>query len=290
MPPGKPLVSLEDYARYVKPFEKEYNAKLDPTRPCLIRLDGRAFNSLSACFDTKKDKFNEHYALAMRKAAIALAKEFNAWTTFTCSDEISIAYPHVVDPETGNRVGGPLMFGEKVEKLVSVSAGIVSSVFAIYLVRHCSDNERLMNFLAKHPIAFDARIFQPPTNEDLIISLRWRAMDYLRNSISALARQHFSSKQLTGKGTADRLKLLLTLDPPVYWKDLPDWAKFGVFCKRQLYPTTRVYNDKEKTVTRSRMVYCTTNIPADATSEDTAWLIARTVVHDDPNHDWVEAT
>jgi len=83
---------------------------------------------------------------------------------------------------------------------------------------------------------FDARVFSCPTNEDAMRAVLWRhKKDCYRNAIANIASAHFSSKQLHGKSTQERLKMLALkgVDPV---RDYPAANVYGVFIKREQFP------------------------------------------------------
>lgn len=93
---------------------------------------------------------------------------------------------------------------------------------------------RLLEHLERAMPHFDSRVFNVPTNAELVNNVMWRASwDFRRNSISTLAQAHFSPKQLHGKNTKQQLEMMA--EKGISWDDQPDWYKWGVFAKREKF-------------------------------------------------------
>jgi len=220
----------------MKKYESEFNTKLDPKLPFIIRLDGHTFSKWTKPF---KKPWDERIWNCMLATTIDLVLEFNATTGFTCSDEITLLFP-VFEPisEDDKKDEVPeLIFSGKVQKLVSLTAGFASASFNRHMAKQHFNVETEQDLIAhiqnKNPY-FDSRIFQVPGNHELLNNLLWRSrFDYRRNSISGLARAHFSTKEMHGLSSPQLLEKLA--DKGIHWDQMPNSYKYGDFVKREKY-------------------------------------------------------
>jgi tRNA(His) 5'-end guanylyltransferase len=75
---------------------------------------------------------------------------------------------------------------------------------------------------------FDGRSFNLPMGPEIVNHFLWRAKDWERNSLSMVARSHFSAKQLHAKKKADMHEMLHTKG--VNWaKDFDGMSRNGTF-------------------------------------------------------------
>jgi len=173
----------------------------------MIRLDGRAFTKFTAGRFAKP--YDPDFRDAMVEAAAALLEDFGGVYAATHSDEISVAFA----PEWEQ-------FGRRVEKIVSVAAGLVSAAFT-YAVRQ--------------PAHFDARVWQGADARDAIAYFRWRQWDSARCALNSwcywtLCKAGMDGDsaelELRGKDRAARRGLLLAHG--VDFDEVPAWQRGGV--------------------------------------------------------------
>jgi len=84
----------------MKGYEAEWSRKLDPKLPFIMRLDGHKFSSYTKPF---KKPFDERINNVMVATTMDLMTTFNATTAYTCSDEITLLFPPVVNGEEENK-------------------------------------------------------------------------------------------------------------------------------------------------------------------------------------------
>jgi tRNA(His) 5'-end guanylyltransferase len=175
----------------MKGYEGVWSQVLPPRTPVIIRVDGKAFHTATKGLNKP---FDSRVSLAMWSATLALLKELqNAHIAYTQSDEISILLLNYVNPLTQS------WFGNKVQKMVSVAASIATKEFTSSV--YYAEELRYRNWL------FDARAFSLPKDEVANYFI-WRQKDAVRNSISALARKHFSHKEMQGKSSRELVEML----------------------------------------------------------------------------------
>lgn len=172
----------------------------------VIRVDGRGFSQLTGAHFTKP--FDERMRECMMAAATALMTEFSAVYGCTHSDEISVALP----PECQ-------LFGRRLEKLVSVSAGICSAEFTA---------------AAGVPAHFDSRVWIGTSAADVAGYFSWRQSDAARSALGtwcywtlrkAGATVREATAALAGASTAQQNELLY--QHGINFNNVPPWQRRG---------------------------------------------------------------
>lgn len=184
-----------DLGDRMKAYEETYRQKLTARMPAVIRLDGKAFHTLTRkCEKPFDEKLNQ----ALRDAVVALLEEVPARIAYMQSDEISLL---LVDY---NKFDSMQWFDGGVQKIASVSASIMGAEFSL---RWGS------------PGYFDSRVFVVP-ERDIINYFVWRQKDCTRNAISSAAQSVFSPKELHGKNSEEMIGMLESAGKP--WQSFPD--------------------------------------------------------------------
>ena len=163
-------------------YEKRFNFKLPMRIPMIIRIDGKNFHTWTRIHQCKKPFDHE------------LINIFNISTIHLCylipdiqiaylqSDEVSLLIHNYKNLDQQS------WYDNNLQKIVSLSASVFSSIFnSLYLSRDFYD----LAF-------FDSRVFILPEAEVCNYFI-WRQKDWERNSLSMLARQFYSHKQLNNK-------------------------------------------------------------------------------------------
>ena len=186
-------------------YEHRYRLKLTRRMPVILRLDGKAFHTLTRrC----KKPFDETFQATMQYTAMELCSQVQgAKCAYVQSDEISVLLTDF------DRLTTDAWFDYTLQKVVSVSAGIASAYFSCHWNPECY-------------AVFDSRAFNIP-KEEVCNYFIWRQQDWLRNSIQMLSQSHYSHKQLHGKNTADMHEMLH--EKGVNWADLDSVWKNGMF-------------------------------------------------------------
>lgn len=178
---------------------------------CIIRVDGRAFHTFTRPYKTKDSPFCIDIIKAMRAAIDSLIGEFSPAFVYSQSDEITV----VIEPHK-------VPFGRRCHKLNSIAASVATAAFNLYLAR---------NGLARttKPATFDARAYGA-SREDVGKVLIWRQRDAIKNSISAVARTVYSSKQLESRNSDEKLSMMA--EKGVRWEDYPRACTHGMIAFR----------------------------------------------------------
>lgn len=182
-------------------YEGRSQSYLTRRTPVVMRLDGRAFHTLTRhC----QKPFDDQLADLMNETAIKVCEEAQgAKCAYVQSDEISIL---IIDYD---RLTSDAWFNYNVQKMTSISASIASAWLNIIA------SQRLFSKVA----TFDSRVFNVP-KEEVCNYFIWRQQDWTRNSLEMLARAHFSHKELHKKNTADIHEMLF--QKGINWSELPD--------------------------------------------------------------------
>jgi len=184
-------------------YEDRYRISLTRRAPVIIRLDGKAFHTLTR---GAEKPFDAVLASAMYSAASKLIKEVQgAKCAYVQSDEISIL---VTDFD---KLTTDAWFDYNLQKMTSVSASIASVEFT--------------RSYGKTGY-FDSRAFNIPKDE-VINYFRWRYLDWRRNSIQMLAQSLYSQTELHRKNQAELHEMCFQKGQN--WNDLCNTWKNGAF-------------------------------------------------------------
>ena len=166
----------------------EQKIKLPENLPVIIRVDGKAFHTLTR---KMKKPFDIDFIDTMDKVALVLCKEVqNCRMAYVQSDEINLL--------VHQKQGAHPWFNNEIQKIASVTAAMAASVYTNF----SSDVKK-----DKTLVAFDSRVFVLPPKEVTNYFI-WRQLDWERNSIQMLARSHFSAKELNGISSLKILEML----------------------------------------------------------------------------------
>jgi len=165
-------------------YENRYRMKLTRRTPVIIRLDGKAFHTLTRRCEKP---FDIIFATFMHTTGLYLCEHIQgAKCAYIQSDEISIL---LIDFD---KLTTEAWFDYNIQKIVSISAAMASAIFSSRF---------------GHLAFFDSRAFNIPKDE-LCNYFIWRQKDWERNSIQMLAQAYFSTKQLHKKSGSDMHQML----------------------------------------------------------------------------------
>ena len=245
----------ESFGDRMKRYERATTETLlDHTLPVYVRIDMRAGHTF--CRGLKKP-FDEDYASAMKEATRYLVDKTGAILGYTQSDEISLVYENTTK----------MPFGSRLFKLESVFASMATAAFIVDGMK-TSLKDRIM----ANPPSFDCRVINLPNLDEAVNMVLWRVKDCFKNSVTLLALEHFSNKEIHKKDTDDKIKMLRGKN--VYWDAYPEYFRYGSFFVKEQYSKTfsieEVANMKKRppldmlgryVVTRSKVVNTPLLIP-----------------------------
>lgn len=167
----------------MKGYETVWRNVLPRRLAYVVRVDGKAFHSYLRTADRP---FDLGFVEQMGQVAAALCNEIQgAVFAYHQSDEISVLVRDGRDAEP--------WFGGRVQKIVSVSAGLASAV--------------LGSLRPGRPV-FDARVFVLPDPPEVGNYFVWRQRDAIRNAITMAAHAQFGHALLDRIDSTRRLEML----------------------------------------------------------------------------------
>jgi len=183
----------------------EQKIKLPENLPVIIRIDGRAFHTLTRSMEKP---FDSGFIDLMNDVATTLCKEVqNCRMAYVQSDEINLLVYQKRDAHP--------WFGNEIQKITSITASVATSAFSRWFTNNTNRNAK---------IAFDSRAFIIPP-DDVANYFIWRQLDWMRNSIQMLARSYFSHSDLKNVSTIEMHELLLSRG--VDWNEIQPRLKHG---------------------------------------------------------------
>jgi tRNA(His) 5'-end guanylyltransferase len=207
----------------VKVYESaDTKRRLAPGQPILVRLDGRAFHTLTKQVCTRP--FDIGFRNLMTHTACLLAEESGATLAYTQSDEISLVLPPIV-PD-----GNQGYFGGRVQKIQSCLAARAAVAFNL-LMPEIAPHMVKKRYILDLPV-FDCRVWTVPTRKDAVDAILWREIDARVNSVSQVAHAFFSANALHGLSTQEcKAKLLEEKD--IRFADYDVRLRRGVYIQRK---------------------------------------------------------
>jgi len=206
-------VEMKDLGDRMKRYESVSQYKLTPRMPVIIRLDGRAFHTLTR----KMGKpFDEVFMRSMVDAAQSTCQEIQGFKlAYVQSDEVNILLTDYDNHETEG------WFRYKLSKMISISAALMSVHFTQLIER---------NYMECCEV-FDSRAFNIPI-EDVANYFLWRVKDWNRNSLNMYAQSFFSHKQLINKHSSEVHEMLHSIGKN-WATDLSDVCKNGTWIPKR---------------------------------------------------------
>lgn len=174
--------------------------------PVIIRVDGRAFHTLTASMDKPFDQLFMDWMVDSAKSAAEEMQGFKCG--YVQSDEASFLLTDFDSFTTEP------WFGYDLCKVVSISASLMTVEFSNRLP-------------LRKRVTFDARAFNVPL-DDVANYFLWRAKDWERNSLQMYCQAHFSHKQLHSKGHEEMHEMLHGIGKN-WTKDLSEIERNGTF-------------------------------------------------------------
>lgn len=207
----------------VKVYESaDTKRRLAPGQPILVRLDGRAFHTLTKQVCTRP--FDIGFRNLMTHTAVILAEESGATLAYTQSDEISLVLPPIVP---GGNQG---YFGGRIQKIQSCLAARAAAAFNL-LMPEIAPHMVKRRHILDMPV-FDCRVWTVPTRKDAVDAILWREIDARVNSVSQVAHAFFSAHALHGLSSQECKEKLLT-EKDIRFADYNVKLRRGVYIQRR---------------------------------------------------------
>lgn len=194
-------------------YEDIFRIKLPRRMPMIIRLDGRAFHSLTKGMNRP---FDDNFISAMANTALYLCENIqNCVFGYVQSDEISLLLNDY------SRLTTEAWFDKNLQKMCSISASMATLAF----------NKELRKFSDKEGV-FDSRCFVLPAAE-VVNAFLSRQQDATRNSIQMLGQSQFSHKELQNL-SCNQIQDKLMLERKINWNDIGTNKKRGTCIRKVL--------------------------------------------------------
>ena len=215
------MKNLDPNSEKFKNYEKETETTLEPEKPIIVRLDGKAFHTFtkqSWC----ESPFSDILVGLFEDTMKYLCENVQGCRLgYHQSDEITLVL-------TKNSVDSESFLGGRLQKIVSVVASMATMRFnTLYYERVPSDLRRL-------PAVFDTRVFQVPNIEEAVACVKWRADDAAKNSKHMFARTMFSHRQLQGKSGRELVEMMA--QQGFDYAQAPVRYRCGSLCVQRLVP------------------------------------------------------
>ena len=201
----------------------------------IIRIDGKAFHTYTRGCDKP---FDAGLVEDMNETAKYLCKNIQgAEIGFVQSDEISILMTDFATHQTD------AWFDGNIQKIVSVAASLATSKFNQIRIRREVDkilddpelkSYEILDLISNIKLAeFDARTFTIPAKSEVMNYFVWRQQDTVRNSISSVAQNLYSHKELDGKNMSVQQEMIFKQG--INWNDFEATLKRGRFVFKEKY-------------------------------------------------------
>lgn len=186
----------------------------------IIRLDGKNFSQLTKGLNKP---FDDGFSTDMDATAVYLCQNIQgAKFAFCQSDEISIVLTDFDNLESD------AWFDYNVQKMVSVSASMATAKFnQLRLFREVNNSDYKL-------AAFDSRVFQVPSIDEMVNVMIWRQQDCTRNSISMAGHAELGSKAIMGK-SGKEVQEMLFQEKGINWNDYKTKYKRGTIIKKHSF-------------------------------------------------------
>lgn len=207
-------VKMGEFGDRMKLYEtREAGRKFLPLLPICVRIDGKNFSRFTKSLNKPYDQRLIHL---MRDTTRFLVKETQASTGYTHSDEINLVW-------YSDNINSQIFFDGRIQKMISVLASLATARFNLNLAEYIPEK-------AGQIATFDARAWQVPNLEEAANVFLWRELDAIKNSISSLARCHFSHKQMYKKNSKEALSMLNNIS--VIWEEHPSFFTRGSYVQK----------------------------------------------------------
>ena len=201
--------------------------QLMPNTPVYARIDGRAFHTF--CRGLEKP-FSSDFIEVMQETCRFLVEETNACLGYVQSDEISLGWESIVKAP----------FDGRLQKLESNLASLASAKFVQYICLEAlpddtlHDMTKMYNKIDRCIPSFDCRVFNVPNMTELANCFLWRENDAIKNSISGMALNFYSHKELQNKNSDEKIHMM-RMKGHCFYEDTDPAFMRGTFYHREKY-------------------------------------------------------
>jgi tRNA(His) guanylyltransferase len=186
-----------------------------PLLPIMVRLDGKAFHTLTRGMQRPYDP---DFMWCMIRTMMKLVEEFHPTLGYTQSDEITLYWRN-------DNPYSDMLFDGRFQKWHSVLASACTDLFKDEF------RETFPDRYNKVKARFDCRVWQLPNLREVQNNFQWREEDAVRNSLQMAGQAYYSHKQMHKKNAANIHDMLHEKD--VNWNNYPASFKRGTYATRR---------------------------------------------------------
>lgn len=254
----------------LKEYEKRSETNISADEYLIIRIDGHKFSKFTKGF---LRPFDDVFREVMVKTTEELHERFNAYTSYTQSDEITLFIPIMEDKMQGqNR---PHQFNGRTQKIASLASSYATvcfnkhlsllvtmyksiidenDKFNVYRMTRKKEWDYYTKLVSKCNLAyFDARVFGVPNISEVANVFIWRSRDCIKNSKATFAQAYCSHKELQNMNSEEQIQYTLEKYNQD-WNTIEDKYKFGYLIKKELYTKDiDIHAGEQETCVRSRL-------------------------------------
>ena len=273
----------------LKEYEKRSETNISADEHLIIRIDGHKFSKFTKGL---KKPFDDIFREVMVKTTEDLHERFNACSSYTQSDEITLFISTTEDKMQGqNR---PHQFNGRTQKIASLAGSYAAICFNKHLSHLVTEYKSIfvrddkINVFRKtrkeewdyytvlaskcNLAYFDARAFGVPDISEVANGFIWRSRDCIKNSKATFAQAYCSHKELQNMNSEEQIQYTLEKYNQD-WNTIEDKYKFGYLIKKELYTKDiDIHAGEQETCVRSRLNRL--SIPMNTYSQELVDLIA----------------
>lgn len=214
--------------------------------PVYARIDMRAGHSFCRNLDKPFDMI---YSNAMREATKYIVDKTGAKVGYTQSDEASFVWTD----------SSKMPFETRLFKLQSIYASMFTSAF----FKACIGTKLEDKVLDMLP-SFDCRVMNLSSLMECFNMIMWRENDSVKNSISLLALEHYSNKELYKKNSNDKINMLKDKNID-YYSVLSEDLRNGAYFRRECYEKELTEDELSKIPEKQKSTFKTVDDNIDGT-------------------------
>ena len=191
-----------------------------PNAPVYARVDMRAGHSFTK---NLRKPFDIDYANAIKAATAYIVEKAGPVWGYCQSDEASFIWEDT----------SKIPFETRLFKLQSVLASMFTAAF----FNACLGTrlkDRACRVTSTSFPSFDCRVCSMPSLEECANMLLWRERDCLKNAITLVALEHFSSKQIHKKNSAEKVAMLRGVGVD-FGRDVDEDFRYGSWFRRIVF-------------------------------------------------------
>jgi len=272
-PPFVPKSVFMHLGDLVKAAERPPGPRVPGERWISLRLDGRGFGRFVRALQAAgalgtSNGYSPEFAELMQESLLRLMNEFNAACGYTQSDEMTVL---ISATRVVRGAQQPHAYNGRVQKIGSLAASVVTSVFNFRLVELCQRKKVALRGPEMLGL-FDCRVGSYASRDEALSVVLWRAYDCGVNGVSDAVHklkgdapvvegcEGSEGAKLETKSISRKKAILMDTNKKLLWLKergmlpLPDHQATGSFYRKVLGEKTAFNKQLKKEVTCLRSV------------------------------------